>query len=184
MKHINLILFVLLSVFFSNNVFSDEKIISELKKGGKIIFIRHALAPGNGDPDNIDLKDCSTQRNLNLRGVEQSKEIGKFFKINKIPIDIVLSSEWCRCKDTAKYAFNNFETFNALNSFYDEKFHKFKNKQMKELEEYISSWNSDKNLVLLTHFVVISEILNLSVSSGELAVSKKNFEVIGTLNLF
>ena len=169
---------------FTSNVFANEKILDSLNEGQKLIFIRHALAPGNGDPDNFLINDCSTQRNLNKKGINQSYKIGDFFKKNKIKIDKVLSSEWCRCKDTAKYAFNNFETFNALNSFYDEKFHKFKNKQMKELEEYISSWNSDKNLVLLTHFVVISEILNLSVSSGELAVSKKNFEVIGTLNLF
>ena len=184
MRYINLILYILLSVFFSTNIFADEKIIIELQKGGNIIFIRHALAPGNGDPDNFNLTDCSTQRNLDAKGIKQSKKIGEFFKKNNIPIDLVLSSEWCRCKDTAKYAFKNFETFNALNSFYDEKFHKFKIQQIKELKQYISNWNSDTNLILVTHFVVISEILNLGVSSGELVVSKKNFEAIGSLNLF
>ena len=181
MRYTNLLLIVLLSVFFSNNVVSEENIISELQKGGKIIFIRHALAPGNGDPKNIDLKDCSTQRNLDSRGIEQSKKIGEFFIKNNIPIDIVLSSEWCRCKDTAKYAFKNFETFNALNSFFDAKFYKNKDKQIKDLKVYISNWNSDKNLVLVTHYVVISEILNLGVSSGELAISRKNLELIGTI---
>ena len=77
MKYISLILFTLLSVFFNKNVFSDEKIISELQKGGKIIFIRHALAPGNGDPENFDINDCKTQRNLNNIGIEQSKKIEK-----------------------------------------------------------------------------------------------------------
>jgi len=181
MRYTNLLLIVLLSVFFSNNVVSEENIISELQKGGKIIFIRHALAPGNGDPKNIDLKDCSTQRNLDSQGIEQSKKIGEFFIKNNIPIDIVLSSEWCRCKDTAKYAFKNFETFNALNSFFDAKFYKNKDKQIKDLKVYISNWNSDKNLVLVTHYVVISEILNLGVSSGELAISRKNLELIGTI---
>ena len=69
MRYINLIIFILLSVFFSNHVFSDEKIITELRKGGKIIFIRHALAPGNGDPDNFSLMDCNTQRNLDYKGI-------------------------------------------------------------------------------------------------------------------
>ena len=55
-----------------------EKIISELQNGGKIIFIRHALAPGTGDPDGFDLLDCKTQRNLNSTGVEQSNKIGVF----------------------------------------------------------------------------------------------------------
>ena len=183
MRYTNLLLIVLLSVFFSNNVVSEENIISELQKGGKIIFIRHALAPGNGDPKYIDLKDCSTQRNLDSQGIEQSKKIGEFFIKNNIPIDIVLSSEWCRCKDTAKYAFKNFETFNALNSFFDAKFYKNKDKQIKDLKVYISKWSSDKNLVLVTHYVVISEILNLGVTSGELAISKKNLELIGTMEV-
>ena len=55
-----------------------------LKKGGNIVFIRHAIAPGNGDPDNFDILDCSTQRNLNEKGREQSKKIGEFFRSNKI----------------------------------------------------------------------------------------------------
>ena len=181
MKYINLILYILLSVFFTTNTFAGEKFISELQKGGNIIFIRHALAPGNGDPDNIDLSDCSTQRNLDSRGIIQSKKIGEFFKKNNIPIDIVLSSEWCRCKDTAKYAFNDFKTFDALNSFYDEKFYKFKEKQIKKLNNYIKEWDGNSNLVLVTHYVVILEMLNLSVSSGELAISKKNLELIGTI---
>tara|TARA_Y100001970_G_scaffold152748_1_gene187030 strand:+ start:266 stop:820 length:555 start_codon:yes stop_codon:yes gene_type:complete len=181
MRYINLIIFILLSVFFSNHVFSEEKIITELRKGGKIIFIRHALAPGNGDPDNFSLLDCNTQRNLNYKGILQSKNIGYFFEKNDIPVDIVLSSEWCRCKDTAKFAFGKYETFKALNSFYDEKFFKFKKKQIADLKNYISNWNSDKNLVLVTHYVVISEMLNIGVSSGELAISKKNFDVIGTI---
>ena len=181
MRYIYLILYTLLSVFFSTNIFADKNIILELQKGGNIIFIRHALAPGNGDPDNIDLADCSTQRNLDSTGVKQSKEIGKFFKDNNIPIDMVLSSEWCRCKDTAKYAFQNFETFKALNSFYDEKFRKLKKKQIEELKEYIKNWDSKKNLILVTHYVVISEMLNLGVSSGELVISKKNLQLIGTI---
>ena len=64
----------------------NQNIISELKKGGKIIFIRHAYAPGGGDPNNFDINDCDTQRNLNDKGRLQSKKIGDFFKKNKISI--------------------------------------------------------------------------------------------------
>ena len=59
-----------------------------------MIFIRHALAPGNGDPSNFDLANCATQRNLNKVGIEQSRNIGVFFTENKIKIDLVLSSQW------------------------------------------------------------------------------------------
>ena len=83
----------------------NQNIISELKKGDKIIFIRHAYAPGGGDPNNFDLNDCDTQRNLNDEGRLQSKKIGDFFKNNKISIEKVYSSEWCRCKETASIPF-------------------------------------------------------------------------------
>ena len=104
-------------IFCSLPVNSQEKLIDLLKDGNKLIFIRHAYAPGSGDPTNFDLNDCSTQRNLNIKGINQSKKIGQLFFTNKIQIDKILSSEWCRCKDTAKFAFNEYTTFDALNSF-------------------------------------------------------------------
>ena len=178
MKKVCLILFLGLFTF-KNNVYAFDIILDSLKEGKKIIFIRHALAPGNGDPDNFNLNDCNTQRNLSDNGIMQSKKIGLFFEKNKIKIDKILSSEWCRCKDTAKIAFKNFETFDALNSFYDEKFASNEDTQIKNLKKYIKSWESDKNLILVTHFVVISSILNMGTSSGEMIIVDKNYNIIG-----
>tara|TARA_B100000686_G_C16479560_1_gene806362 strand:- start:313 stop:864 length:552 start_codon:yes stop_codon:yes gene_type:complete len=160
---------------------SNEYILENLKEGGKIVFIRHALAPGGGDPDNFNIKDCSTQRNLNNEGIKQSRKIGIFFNKNQIPIDNVLSSQWCRCKDTAKYAFKNFETFDALNSFFSERFRKNKDKQIKDLKKYISRWNGEGNLVFVTHYVVILEMINKAVSSGEIVILDKNLSFIGSI---
>ena len=174
---------VLFFFVFLNSAFSNEKLINSLKEGGKLIFIRHAFAPGNGDPENFNLKYCTSQRNLSQKGIDQSKEIGLFFTKNKIQIDKVLSSEWCRCKDTAKFAFNSFETFDALNSFYDIRFAKNKTKQINDLKKYILSWNSKKNLILVTHFVVISEILSTGSSSGEIIVSDRNFNIISSIEI-
>ena len=181
MKKILAILFIGM-LNFSNNALSDDRILNSLKEGKKLIFIRHAIAPGNGDPDNFNIKDCSTQRNLNKNGIKQSKKIFLFFKKNQIKIDKILSSEWCRCTDTAKYAFENFETFDALNSFYDEKFAANETRQINDLKKYIKNWNSDKNLVFVTHYVVISSILNTGSSSGEIIISDKNFNIIGSIN--
>ena len=178
-----IIIFFIGILNINNSAFSDDKILKSLKEGKKLVFIRHAIAPGNGDPNNFDINDCSTQRNLDENGIEESKKIGLFFKNNKIKIDKVLSSQWCRCKDTAKYAFKNFETFDALNSFYDEKFAKNETKQIKDLKNYIKNWNSDKNIVLITHFVVISSILNTGSSSGEIIISDKNFNIIGSIDM-
>ena len=112
MKKILAIL-VLGLLWFNNANGEDDKILYALKEGKKLVFIRHALAPGNGDPINFDINDCSTQRNLDKIGIQQSINIGKLFKKKSIPIDKVLSSEWCRCKNTAKYAFQDFEKFDA-----------------------------------------------------------------------
>ena len=182
MKTFKLFLLIIISLTISNQVLSEDKILESLKEGGKIIFIRHAYAPGGGDPQNFNINDCSTQRNLSDKGINQSKLIGEFFKTNKIKIDKVLSSEWCRCKDTAKFAFNDFETFDALNSFFSAKFAKNEKKQIKDLKNYIKNWKSNKNLILVTHYVVISSILNIAVGSGEIVISDKNYEIIGSID--
>ena len=182
MKTFKLFLLIIISLTISNQVLSEDKILESLKEGGKIIFIRHAYAPGGGDPQNFNINDCSTQRNLSDEGINQSKLIGEFFKTNKIKIDKVLSSEWCRCKDTAKFAFNDFETFDALNSFFSAKFAKKEKKQIKDLKNYIKNWKSNKNLILVTHYVVISSILNIAVGSGEIVISDKNYEIIGSID--
>ena len=181
MKKIISLLFIFISLVFSNQAFSNDDLIQSLKEGGKIIFIRHAYAPGGGDPDNFDVNDCSTQRNLNNEGISQSKLIGEFFVKNKIQIDQVLSSEWCRCKDTAKYAFKNFKTFNALNSFFSSKFAQNEDKQIKDLKHFIQNWKSEKNLVLVTHYVVISSMLNMAVGSGVIVITNNDYDVIGTI---
>ena len=179
MKKIFWIIF--LSILYTDLAKPDEIIINSLKEGGKIVFIRHAYAPGNGDPPNFKLSDCSTQRNLNKTGIEQSKKIGFFFNKHNIKVDKILSSEWCRCKDTAKYAFKDYEIFSALNSFYDERFAANEIKQINALKKYIKNWNGKKNIIFVTHFVVISSMLQTSVSSGEIVVADKNLNVIGSI---
>ena len=174
---------ILLLFLLSNEVYANDNLISSLQEGKKIVFIRHALAPGNGDPENFILEDCSTQRNLNERGREQSKNIGNFFRNKNISVDKVLSSEWCRCKDTARLAFDNFETFDALNSFYDERFAMNRSNQLKNLKVFINKWNSDSNLVIVTHYVVISALLNRGTSSGEMIITDKKLNIIGNINI-
>ena len=183
-KIVKIIIFFLYIYSYFSNSYSSEKLIEELKEGEKIVLIRHALAPGSGDPVNFNLNDCSTQRNLNIKGIEQSKKIGSFFTKNNILIDQVLSSEWCRCKDTAKYAFQNFKTFKALNSFYDPKFVENEKKQIKDLKKFIKEWDSDKNIIFVTHYVVILSLLNMGVSSGEIVVADKDLNIIGSIETY
>ena len=86
-------------------------------------------------------------------------------------------------KETAKIAFKNFSTNNFLNSFYSSKYAKNKDKQIKALNDYIIKFKSDKNLILITHYVLIAEVFNYAPSSGEIVVSDKNFNMIGSIEI-
>jgi phosphohistidine phosphatase SixA len=183
MKVIKFLLVVFITLTSLVKADSVNEISQKLKKEGYLIFIRHAYAPGGGDPNTFNLDDCSTQRNLSNSGRIQAKKIGSFFKNNFIPIDLVISSEWCRCKETALISFKNFITKNFLNSFYSKKFASNKDQQMKDLKDYIKNWDGKKNLVFITHYVVIAEILNYAPSSGEIVISDKNLKVIETINI-
>ena len=152
------------------------------KDGDKIILIRHSKAPGFGDPSGFQIKDCKTQRNLSKEGIDQSKKIGELFKKNQIKIDQVLSSQWCRCKDTAKYAFKNYKEFSALNSTFQPPYDKNAKKQIKELKDFIQKWNGNgSNLVLVTHYVIITAITDVVPRSGEIVIIDKNFKTLSTI---
>ncbi|MDC0518255.1 histidine phosphatase family protein [Candidatus Pelagibacter sp.] len=183
MKLINFLLVIFISLTSVIKADLNENLINELKEGGKLIFIRHALAPGSGDPENFDINECNTQRNLNNIGKNQAKEIGSYLLKKEILIDKVISSEWCRCKETALLAFKKFETKSFLNSFYSSQFLINKDQQIKDLKIYIKNWKSKKNLILVTHYVVISEILDYSSFSGEIVISDRNFKKLGSINI-
>ena len=183
MRLLNFILIIFLILTNGIKADTEFQVLKNLKNGGNLIFIRHAYAPGGGDPDNFDINDCSTQRNLSEDGRQQAKNIGNYFKANLIPIDKVISSEWCRCKETAKIAFKKFETNNFLNSFFSEKFSKNRTKQIKNLKKYINEWDGNKNLIFVTHYVVISEALNYAPSSGEIVISNIRFKKKGNIEI-
>ena len=182
MKFLRFFLIIFISLTSTVKADLNKKLINQLKEGGKLIFIRHAYAPGSGDPDNFNLNDCSTQRNLSKEGKKQAKYIGEFFKNKKIKVDKVLSSEWCRCKETAVIAFSDYKTESFLNSFFSDKFRKNKYLQIKNLKSYIDKWDKKKNLIFVTHYVVILEILDYAPSSGEIVISDTNFKLIGSIS--
>ena len=136
-------LFILTFSLILFHAHSSEPNWKPAQDGDKIILIRHAKAPGGGDPEGFNIEDCKTQRNLDLAGINQSKKIGKIFKKKKIKIDKVLSSQWCRCKDTAKYAFGGFKEFSALNSTYTPPYDQNEKQQIKDLKNYVTNWKSN-----------------------------------------
>ena len=178
---ISLIISLFLSLLTSQLNASDQ-LWNLAQEGNKIILIRHSLAPGGGDPPGFKINDCKTQRNLNLTGIKQSKKIGKLFKKNKVPVDQVLSSQWCRCKDTAKYAFGNYKEFTALNSTFQSPYNRNEGKQLKELYNFVKKWDGKgRNLILITHYSIITAVTTAVPSSGEIVIADKNFKVLGTI---
>ena len=183
MNFLKFLFIIFISLTSSIKADLNNDLINNLNDGQKLIFIRHAHAPGGGDPENFNLNDCSTQRNLSKDGIIQAKKIGNFFKDNDVQIFKVFSSEWCRCKETAKLAFTNFETKDFLNSFFSAKFANNKNKQMLDLKNYVKKFKGNENLIFVTHYVVISEALDYAPSSGEIVIADKNFNKIGSIEI-
>ena len=177
----HLILFTILSVILFNAQ-ANEINWKPAQEGNKIILIRHALAPGTADPPGFSIDDCSTQRNLNQTGINQSKRIGTLFKNNNVIIDEVLSSQWCRCKDTAKYAFKEYKEFSSLNSTFRSPNIKKAKIQIEKLKKFIENWNGNGgNLILVTHYVIISAVTEAVPQSGEIVVIDKKFNVLATI---
>ena len=183
MNFLKIFIVIFISLTTSIKADSNKDLLKQLTEGGKLIFIRHAYAPGSGDPNNFNLNDCSTQRNLSDRGKKQAEHIGSIFRENKIEIDEVYSSEWCRCKETAEIAFTNFTTKNFLNSFYSSNYAKNKTKQIKDLMKFVKKNDFKKNIIFVTHYVLISEVLDYAPSSGEIIVSDKDFNMLGSIKI-
>ena len=163
-----------------------SEMIDRMRAGGHILMIRHALAPGTGDPANFNIKDCATQRNLDDRGREQARAIGTWLRSNGITSVRMFSSQWCRCLETARLIeLGPVAELPALNSFYE--LVQDREPNLRALREFMAAQPIDgKLIILVTHFVTISAISNEGVSSGAGVLLKLNqgglHEVVGRLN--
>ena len=70
-----------------------------------------------------------------------------------------------------------------MNSFYEARHAKNKFKQIKDLKKYINNWESDSNLIIVTHYIVISALLNTTTSSGEMVITDKKLNILGNLEI-
>lgn len=138
---------------------------SGLEDGGIVLF-RHALAPGTGDPEGFAINDCSTQRNLNDRGREQAREIGAAFRARGIRVGKVLTSQWCRCRDTAELAFPGKVTEEPVfNSFFETR--SAGPDQTRAAMSLLADWSGPGALVVVTHQVNITALIGVVPASGE-----------------
>lgn len=130
-----------------------------------VFFLRHALAPGYGDPPDFSIDNCKTQRNLNTEGKDQATLIGKDLKNIGISFDKIYSSEWCRCTETANLlSLGEVTTFPGLNSFFQD--HYDREDTLGKLLNKLEGIDNTDRVLMVTHQVVISAITGINVASG------------------
>jgi phosphohistidine phosphatase SixA len=139
--------------------------LSQRLLGSNVLLMRHALAPGFGDPKNFEIGNCATQRNLNDEGRRQAQQIGSMLTLNGLDLDAVYSSQWCRCLETAELMdVGLVQAFAGLNSFFQS--HAPKKQTLELLREKLDGLPKDKLTLMVTHQVVIQSVTSLSVQSG------------------
>jgi phosphohistidine phosphatase SixA len=135
---------------------------------GYVLLMRHALAPGVGDPENFNVNDCSTQRNLNDEGRKDAREIGSWLKRRDVKIFRVESSRWCRAKETAELL--NIGKVRPNKNF-DSLFRDpdpANNPQTAAIKKRIFNHRNTRGLlVLVGHSVNIQTLTGTSLESGE-----------------
>ena len=147
----------------------DEPLWAALRTGDAVALIRHAMAPGTGDPAGFKLEDCATQRNLSEEGRRQARQIGAAFRQNGISSARVWSSRWCRCLETARLLeLGPVEPFAPLDSFFSQPGRG--TAQTAALREFLSRADAGSPRVLVTHQVNITELTGVVPRSGELIV--------------
>lgn len=153
---------------------------------GYAVLIRHALAPGTGDPAGFRLDDCSTQRNLSSEGRRQAVAIGALWRRERLPVDRVLTSRWCRARDTARLlAVGKVEAYPAFDSSFTVP-EAVANRRTARVQALIDRHRGKRGvLVLVGHQVNITALTGVVPSSGGAVVVKAradgSLRVIGTL---
>ncbi len=134
-----------------------------------VVLLRHALAPGTGDPANFQLEDCSTQRNLSDEGRAQARQIGQAFRDRGVAVQQVLSSQWCRCLETAELMdVGTVIPYPALNSFFRDR--RTAEAQTTETKQFFLTQETPGVIVMVTHQVNITGITDIVPRSGEAVV--------------
>jgi phosphohistidine phosphatase SixA len=157
-----------------------------LVDGGHVALMRHARAPGTGDPADFRLDDCSSQRNLDQAGRDQARRTGQAFRDRGVEIGRALSSQWCRCLETARLlALGEVQPFAPLNSFFGDRAQE--PGQSEAVRALLAQADAaGPSLIMVTHQVNITALTGVFARSGEIVVLRLGgpdiFETIGSIS--
>lgn len=142
-----------------------------LREGGWVLMMRHAQTePGIGDPPGYRLDRCDTQRNLSAAGRAFSRQAGEAFRAAGIPVTLVRSSAWCRCRDTAELAFGAYEAWPPLDSFFDDRSRE--RAQTEAVHAFARDFRPPGNAMLVTHQVNVIAAAGVSLAMGEVVATR------------
>ncbi|MBE9044892.1 histidine phosphatase family protein [Pleurocapsales cyanobacterium LEGE 10410] len=158
------------------------------ENAGYVVLLRHTITvSGTGDPPGFELDDCETQRNLSEAGREQAKQIGREFRDRNISISQVLSSQYCRCLDTARLLdLGTVEPAPMLNSIFEDR--TTATQQVEQTRQRILNHRNTLGvIVMVSHYANIVEVSEVAPQEGEIVVIRANrqgdLEVAGQVQI-
>lgn len=158
---------------FAASAENQEAVWAEFLQGRAVALLRHATAPGLGDPPGFRIGDCGTQRNLSQEGRQQARRIGDFFRTKGVKEVTIYSSQWCRCLETAGLLnLGKVNELPALNSFFQDSAPE--RKQTMEIRQFITSLPAGRPVIMVTHQVNITSLTGIFPSSGEIIIFRYN----------
>ncbi|MEM9046157.1 MAG: histidine phosphatase family protein [Pseudomonadota bacterium] len=148
---------------------AGESVLALLAEPRTHAVMRHALAPGTGDPENFDISDCATQRNMDEKGRRQAKRAGEILREAGVRIDALWSSRWCRCLETAELLeIGPVIKRSMLNSFSSARWQA--GQKTSETREALAALPADQTAFLVTHNVNAEALTGTRPLSGEIQV--------------
>jgi len=165
---------LLLAVAFFHPGLHASDLSDLLKSDAYVLLVRHAYAPGVGDPPGYSLERCETQRVLNDEGRRQSERMGLWLRRQGVERAAVYSSVWCRCQETARrLQLGPVKIEPALASFFDQP--QQAAEQTARLQAFVAQMlrtKKDQALILVTHHVNIRDYLGPDVGSGDMVLAR------------
>ncbi len=144
--------------------------LAALQRPGAVALMRHATAPGTGDPPGFRLGDCATQRNLSGEGRAEAQRTGAMLREGGIAFSHVFASEWCRATETAGLlGLGPVVSLRAANSFFEDR--GVSARQTAALVAALSRLPPGSRAIVVTHQVNITALTGVVPRSGEIVVA-------------
>jgi len=173
------LLAILILLAISGQAQATEAGWALLRNGGHVVLIRSAMAPGVGEPHNFEIDKCATQRNLSERGRQQARKIGALIAARAAPVERVLTSRFCRARDTARIAFGEGEDFAPLDPPSADETER--NVQIEAILREIRDYSGSGNLILVTHLETIKALTGAPAREGEAVIVSPDGEKLHIL---